>query len=234
MTKLLVSVYFENDLDTVLKAKIDIIDFKNPYKGSLGLPEYKHIISLLNKFDISNYEKSIVLGEFQEDYKEYFKYIQKYLNLDFQFYKIGLKSKNLEEFKKLIQLVKKNCNGKVIAVLPSDYKLLNLPDIEVMLNSVVSCEIDGVLIDTFIKNNYSTLDHINLDKLRNIVKFVKDQGLIIGIAGKLDFNHVELILKNKIKPDVIGVRSCVCKLDRSSEIDFSKVIQLKNLIKNLS
>ena len=211
-TKILASIKSLNEIGLVLKKGVDIIDFKDPSVGSLGALSIKQISFFLKSIP-SNQLTSATIGDIKD-----IKIKQKVIELSktsIDFIKIGFffDEKKIKLLKNLKKLVK---NKKIIAVLFAD----NKPNVN-LIREIKKIQFDGILIDTKNKKNGNLRNYLSIKKLKNFIKVSKEQNLSIGLAGSLNINDIDPLIK--LKPDYLGFRGALC-MARKRKDDISEIL----------
>ncbi|MEM1579332.1 MAG: (5-formylfuran-3-yl)methyl phosphate synthase [Archaeoglobaceae archaeon] len=212
----------------------DIIDVKNPSEGSLGANFPWVIREIAEIAKKHGKEVSATTGDMP--YKPGTASLAALgaAIAGADYIKVGLYgAKNEKEAEEIIRAVVKavkDFDSKkrvVIAGYGDYYKIgainpLKLPEIAGKL------EADVVMVDTAIKDKTSIFDHMQFEDLQRFISIARSFGMRCAIAGKLDWNHLDLI--KKLSPDIIGVRTIVCERGRDSKVKKELVRKLKLLV----
>jgi len=87
----------------------------------------------------------------------------------------------------------------------------------------------GVMFDTAVKNGATFLDYFPIDEMKKIAHNVQARGLLFGLAGSLNLQHVAMV--KTIAPDYMGFRGGVCiNHQRKSELDPEKISAIRKAI----
>ena len=212
-TKILTSIKSLSEIRLVLKKGVDVIDFKDPSNGSLGALTIKQISFFLKSIP-SNQLTSSTIGDI-EDIKTIRERVVMLSKTNINFIKIGFffdytKIKILKNLKKLAK------NKKIIAVLFAD----NKPNLN-LIREIKKIQFDGILIDTKNKKNGNLRNYLSIKKLKNFIKVSKEQNLSIGLAGSLNINDIDPLIK--LKPDYLGFRGALC-MARKRKDDISEIL----------
>ena len=212
-TKILASIKSLNEIGLVLKKGVDIIDFKDPSVGSLGALSIKQISFFLKSIP-SNQLTSATIGDIK-DIKIIKQKVIKLSKTSIDFIKIGFffDEKKIKLLKNLKKLVK---NKKIIAVLFAD----NKPNVD-LIREIKKIQFDGILIDTKNKKNGNLRNYLSIKKLKNFIKVSKEQNLSIGLAGSLNINDIDPLIK--LKPDYLGFIGALC-MARKRKDDISEIL----------
>ena len=100
-----------------------------------------------------------------------------------------------------------------------------------MLDLAVDAHCGAILVDTFDKSRGGLLNHISQSELDSILRRSKAESLLAVVGGSLDPTAIGQIAA--LSPDVIAVRTAVCRDKRTGPIDGEKVRGLKKVVANL-
>ena len=90
-----------------------------------------------------------------------------------------------------------------------------------MIREIKKIQFDGILIDTKNKKNGNLRNYLSIKKLKNFIKVSKEQNLSIGLAGSLNINDIDPLIK--LKPDYLGFRGALC-MARKRKDDISEIL----------
>ena len=232
--KLLVSPENIEEVEIALRGGVDIIDVKNPAEGSLGA-NFPWVIAEANKVINGRKMLSATIGDF--DYKPGTAALAALgaAVSGANYIKVGLYGvKTAEQALTLLDKVNraakwKNPENKVVAAAYADYIRIGSFPAEQLPAVGKKAGVDGVMLDTGIKDGKTTFEFLDKDTLSKFVSDGHAHGLFVALAGSLGFSHLATL--KEIGPDIIGVRGCVCKTgSRDSCIDEGQVRLLKKMI----
>ncbi len=227
--KLLVSPINVEEANICKIAGADIIDVKNPKEGSLGA-NFPWMIRAVKKA-AGSVPVSATIGDF--NYKPGTASLAalgaavagaEYIKVGL--YDIKTKEQALDMLVNIVRSVKDyDKSKKVVASGYSDYRRIG--SISPMELPAIGRKagVDVVMMDTGIKDGHSTFDFLSEDDLTGFVSRARSLGLQTAIAGTIKFENIPAL--NRISPDIIGVRGCVCGGDRNSEVKKDLVEKLK-------
>ena len=234
--QLLVSPKNRQEAIEAIKGGADIIDVKNPLEGSLGA-NFPWVIKEIRQLTPPTIAISATIGDL--DYKPGTA-AQAALGAAFcgtNYVKLGLFGKMSKE--QAIDLVDKvvsaaNLFSPKIKVAVAGYADAHrIGAIDPMLVPIITSNAKAhvAMIDTAIKDGKSTFDFLKESQLRNFVNDSHRLGLMTALAGNLQKN--DLLKVWKLKVDIVGVRSAVCKNGRTGKIDRKLVQDLVKYIQQL-
>lgn len=210
MVRLLVSVRTVTEALAAAAGGADVIDLKEPSRGSLGRPAAALVASVLPLIP-SQFQVSVALGDLEDPFTP--------LSLPgVHFVKIGLAGwgergdwqRQLRE----AGATQKEANptAALVAAAYADWRLANAPAPNKILAFALDHGWQGLLIDTALKNGSSLGDHLPFPELERLVHDGNRGGLLIALAGALRPRDVPRLAV--LKPDYIGVRGAACRRGR--------------------
>ncbi len=235
MVKLLISPMSVEEAMESISGGADIIDIKNPLEGSLGanFPWVIREIAKLSKKHSKEVSATIGDMDFKPGTASLAALGAAHSGVDY--IKVGLfRIKNEEEAYEMLKAVLRAVKDldekkKVIAAAYADYR--NLGSISPLLLPEVGerAGVDGVMVDTALKDGKTLFDHMTSNEIGKFVYESKMRGLLCALAGGITWKHLKGI--KALRPDIIGVRTLVCKNGRNSDIDRGLVDRLANMLK---
>jgi hypothetical protein len=205
-----------------LEGGADIIDVKNPSEGSLGA-NFPWVINEVAKLvKREGKELSATTGDL--DFKPGTASLAALgaAVAGADYIKVGLYGvKNGKEAFEMLKGVSKavkdfDDSKKVVGASYADYHRIGAVSPFELPESAGSAEVDGIMIDTAIKDGKTLFDHLNKEQLLEFVDMARSHGMFCALAGSINWEHLPVL--KEISPDIIGVRTIVCEADRSSKI----------------
>jgi len=226
--RLLVSVGSPAEVLEAVHGGADIIDFKDPARGALGMVSPMLFESLVEACESAAVARnrsiplSAALGEVT-DWRSGQPAVT--LNEAIQFAKLGMSG--LAAFTDWDQQwlrVRQSFDARRrhalqwVAVAYADAAAAHSPPLPEVIRAAAATHCAGVLVDTWAKSRGSLLDHLTLEELTCAAAQCHHAGLFLALAGRLATSHVPTL--RAIEPDVIGIRSAACRRgDRQSRVD---------------
>lgn len=230
MTGLLVSVRDTAEALAALHGGADIIDIKEPRRGSLGAAEVSVWHTIADTIAGAK-PLSVAIGELQDD-----------ATLDrarqaagMQFAKIGLShckddSNWHERWHTAITSLPSGVASA--AVIYADHLFACSPPPAMILQRAIEFKCKAILVDTYSKSHGHLFDHLGEQDLRQLCAHASQAGLQVVLAGSL---RDELIVRGlELKPEFIAVRGAVCRGDRRDAVDQSLIRSLADRIHDCS
>lgn len=222
MSRLLVSVRDVDEAQAALDGGADIVDIKEPDSGSLGKADDAVIADILKRV-ADRAPVSAALGELIENpgLSSVFSSLR--------WLKVGLSHQRDRDWQSSLTAVFASHRQQAVAVAYADAQRAQAPQVEDVLAWAVEQRTAVFLIDTFIKDGSTLLDHVSETALLQWIKTAQSHDIPIALAGSLRgevFNRVIAL-----KPDIIAVRGAACVgNDRRTHVDTQKIVRLHQLI----
>ena len=234
MTQLLVSVRNVDEAIAAAEGGADIIDVKEPFRGSLGCAAPDVIVAIADAVSRIKGVKpplSLALGELKEWQSDDLTSLRYAIQAAApQFLKLGLADACAAQGKISWvadwHQVRSTIRGahEWVAVAYADDELARSPDVDWVLQAAIEGGCRILLIDTHTKNGTSLLSRMSLDVLHAIRAKTQEHGLKLALAGSVTVSDLPLLLQ--IQPDIIAVRGAVCmNHDRTATVSKSLVQQ---------
>lgn len=233
MTQLLVSVRNAHEAIAAVEGGADIIDVKEPLRGSLGCAAPEVILAIAEAVRSLNAPQrplSLALGELNEwqsgDLTELRSAIQTSLP---QYLKLGLAGACTPAVNSSWTADWTRIRSSIVgthewvAVAYADHEQAGSPSIALVLHAAIEAGCRILLIDTHAKNGMSLLDHLSLDALRIIRGQTTQTGLKLALAGSVATADLPLLLR--LQPDIVAVRGAVCEHGNRTAAVSKKLVQ---------
>ncbi len=226
MCRLLITVAYPEELDIVAKFsnRIKILDLKNvKCEESLGAPSIRLIrYALSRKFC----EISVPIGDITSYISCIISYVELLDSLDIDYIKMGIAIRDLDTILRLLRDVRNILTSTKLVVTCFGDMLNNyLFNVNEIIDICRKYDCDVFMLDTKSKRNGSILNYVDISTLLSIRNMCHNYGLKFSIAGKLSIDDVQVLLR-EVKPDIIGVRSCICDSGRNGKISVEKLERL--------
>ena len=233
--KLLVSPRSKEEALECIKAKVDIIDVKNPLEGSLGA-NFPWIVKEIVELTKSEIPVSATIGDLPDLPGTASLAALGMATCGVKYIKAGLKGpKSIESAIYLMKQITKAVKDfkddiKVVAAAYADYERFGSINPLKIVDVAYNAGCDIAMIDTGIKDGKSLLNFLNKKNLIDLVKKGHEKGLEIALAGSL--KESDFIILKEIEPDIIGVRTAACDIsDRvKGKIKADKIKVLRSLL----
>jgi uncharacterized protein (UPF0264 family) len=229
--RLLVSVRDRDEAIAAIDGGCDILDVKEPDRGSLGMADLTAMKSANEAARSRSIATSVAFGELTD-------WIDRIaipkLPDEIDFVKLGLsRARSINNWKDRYGEVRRRFDQvakralKWITVIYADDKLADSPEASELVDVAVEADCAGMLIDTYQKNGTSLLDYWSPDELNAIAIRARRAGLSIAVAGSLRLNSLPALVG--IPFDVIAVRTVVCRNGvRRGSVESSLVRKFKS------
>ena len=228
---LLVSVRSVTEARAALGGGADLIDVKEPARGSLGKADDETIAEIAEFVD-GRKAVSAAMGEVVEYLNdppgtEYSVLSTSLRSLTFL--KWGLANCGGADWQALLDLRRAQHSG-VVTVAYADWRLANAPCVSDVVNYAIRR--NGVLlIDTWCKaSGKSLLDWMSVAELQRVCDRCRSTGVRIALAGSLDIEAIRQL--RDASPDWFAVRTAACEDGRHGTVSAAKVRELVNLLQS--
>jgi len=225
--RLLVSVRAVEEVEAALGGGADLIDVKEPERGSLGRADVDTIQKVLKQ--VAGRKKvSAALGEMIE------------ASLDFpvtglHYIKWGMAYLAHKKWERLLKAAASRlhqahpgCNPVVVAY--ADWQRARGPSPQDLCFFACENSWKVVLFDTWLKDGSTLLDWIPLNALESLCQKCSQAGVRVALAGNLGLLHLALL--KRLSAEWLAVRSAVCRHGlRSGSIDQEAVAVLSSMLK---
>jgi len=214
--KVLISVVSPEEAVEAVEGGADVVDMKDPSKGSLGAPEgplLALIVRALRDVERKGIAISVALGDDpRSGVAMEIALVAEKMAVDYA--KVGsLGLRNISEAVRAYKDLKGSIDGlKLVAVAYADYRTAKCLSPTDVLDAAYKSDYDVFMIDTLIKDGRSTFDHLSRAEILKIKRCARERGMIFALAGSLRLEHAASV--REIEPDVVGFRSAACNGNR--------------------
>lgn len=219
---LLVSVRNATEARAALAGGADVIDIKEPAHGPLGkadLEAIQEISASLQSFRAEGGLLTAALGELPElqDLDEAAR-----IAACVDAVKVGLSQSAGTNWRdRWSELSDRMETIPLIAVVYADWKTCGAPVPRDVLELALSSNSPGVLFDTYHKNGRTLLDGLSKSELRQLIAELHSAARFAALAGSLNVAMLESICE--LSPEIVAVRSTVCRGGRNGTVDAEMV-----------
>lgn len=245
--QLLVSVRSAGEAADAVAGGCQILDVKNPSRGSLGRADASVIEQVLQTGIAAGVSVSAALGEVAEystspGLEEGRRLSKSLARLSFT--KLGLANLGHDSNwsarwqDTMSFLVGYECSSSDnrspdwVAVVYADWQAAAAPSPNEIVDCVLSSSestsnrIAGVLVDTWSKKSGRLLDSLTVEQLADLASSVQQTGRFFAVAGRLTSNMLPRLAA--VHPDIVAVRSAAClNENRTSSVDADAVRALR-------
>jgi (5-formylfuran-3-yl)methyl phosphate synthase len=227
-TGLLVSVQSVEEAQAALAGGVDILDVKDPSKGSLGMAHHETVAAIL-KTVRGAVPVSAALGEWSTTAMTEACW---HLELPLQYVKWGLAGYGHQPGfgEELLDLRRQvPSTTEVVLTCYVDYEDANSPPPLELVKFAKRYRYAVFLFDTAIKDGRNLLDYTPLPELQEMVDSLKRSGVKVALGGSLKLDQAKSL--RGLGADWLAVRGAVCvATDRTAEIDPIRVKKWKSAL----
>ncbi len=209
---LLVSVRNAEEAKSAIAGGCEILDIKEPHRGSLGMADLDSIADVVGRYS-PLVPVSVALGELR-DWRNADQLPS--LPLGIAYCKLGLAGcgsipnwKNQwSEWRTHIDAASR---GKLhwVAVAYADWQRADAPAPEAVIQAAGDANCAGVLFDTFVKDDLGLLQWFSTDQLSRLVDLIHHKSLFAAIAGGLRMGDLPQLAG--VDVDIVAVRGVACR-----------------------
>jgi Uncharacterized protein conserved in archaea len=225
MTGLLVSVRSAAEAETALAGGADLIDIKEPRRGSLGAatPE---VWDQVRRVVAGQTPVSAALGELSELRTDD---LAKAAGLSFV--KVGLAGCDQRDdwavhWTRVMRLLP--AGVRPVAVAYADWRSARSPAATEFLPVAAHLHAPFLLIDTFDKSAGRLLDHLGIDELAILTEQAARHEIRLVLAGSLDESAIHRLAP--LRPAYFAVRGAACGGQRTQAIQLDRVKRLVEVV----
>ncbi len=220
--RLLVSVRDAREARDALEAGADVIDVKEPRRGSLGVAA-SSVTRAVTKAVRARAPVSVVLGDVRS-VEDAYRIMITAPQDGVSFMKFGLAQVASARTAREIARIVARSRAKLVVVAYADANAASSLDAHAILDICEPHEICGIVLDTYDKSAGDLLAHLPRARLAAIIDAAHGRGLFAGVAGTLGLGHVGLM--QSLGADLFGVRGAVCELGRVGRLSGPLVAKL--------
>ena len=232
---LLVSVRAGEEVAAALAGGADIIDAKEPARGSLGAvsPEVLQAISARAPASVP---LSVALGDFTapDAVRRAVAGVDLAGRRGPTYVKLGFAGEpSVAGVSSLVAAAlhaaaATSVRPVVVPVAYADHESACSPAPEALLRATTAAGARAFLLDTYMKDGTGLLEMISLERLRALSAEAKSAGLMFALAGSLDLAALDRVAS---LADVIGVRGAACRGGRGGSVDAVLVRRLRERVR---
>jgi (5-formylfuran-3-yl)methyl phosphate synthase len=235
--RLLVSVRSVLEAERALEGGAEILDVKEPTRGSLGMAPIQEIdaVARLQPIVDKVVPLSVALGEVVD-----FGASDEIPSLPagITYAKLGLSRLRHQgdwyaEWRQ-VRTRLEACSAsalKWVAVAYADAVEADSPDLLHVLEAAIAAGCAGLLIDTWTKSGRNLLDYVDVATVTVVARQCRAAGLFLAVAGRLSLQSLPALAGTTL--DIVAVRSAACRnLDRTSEVDAVRIAEFRRALRS--
>ncbi len=226
MTGLLVSVRDTDEAAVALAAGVDVIDIKEPFRGSLGAASAETVASVLSCV-AGRAVVSAACGELV-DWDAKSSWTRQFIEVECparpRLAKIALaRCDGLPDWQDHWRVWAETlpAGTSPVGVIYADRAIAQSPPWEAIVALANEIRAPYVLVDTYDKSSGTLFDHWSAAMLRAFAEDVSVAGLGIVLAGSLRGD--DILRATEFEPDFIAVRGAACRGGRTGAVDAAAI-----------
>ncbi len=226
-TRLLVSVRDRSEALEALAAGAEIIDLKEPRRGSLGAVDATVMRDVVAAID-GRVPVTAAIGELLEADAPQVASVANGIALA----KFGLAGCGgipdwPARFADMRDALPTTTG--TVAVVYADWQQAQAPPPAEVLRQGSRLDCQAVLVDTWCKSGGGLLELWSLAECREMIQSARDAGLLAVLAGSLTFDAIAQLLP--LGPDCVAVRGAACVSARDGQLDPHRVERLSRIVR---
>jgi (5-formylfuran-3-yl)methyl phosphate synthase len=246
MTGLLISVRDAEEAATALAGGVDLVDIKEPSRGSLGAASdsvWREVLAVCEspKTGLApghgcpvpvpfsgRVPTSVALGELLDARADW----DFELLAHFQFAKLGLagcgrQADWVERWSNALRSLPPTVAS--VAVVYADWQQCEAPPPREIIRRAAELSCKAVLFDTYAKAGGNLFSHLPSVELGQLVAEIRDAALLVVLGGSLAGNAIDQACV--FEPDYIAVRGAACRGARTGPVDLQLVRRLAEQVR---
>ncbi len=232
--RLLVSVRNVAEAAVAIQGGCDILDIKEPRRGSLGMAD-PNVLRRITEFVKDGFPEILVTAALGEAH-EYQRDSKLELPTGLGLVKLGCAQlANVPNWRHQLRAIRQKVSHDLsnetgwVAVAYADWELAKSPHPADVIDEALAAKCRGVLIDTHTKSGRGLLDWMTVAGLHRMADQLHAAGLFLALAGSLKRGDLDRL--QAVPADIIAVRGAVCRGGlRTDTVDESLVRDLRNAI----
>lgn len=236
IARLLVSVRSPEEAVRAIAGGAEIVDVKEPERGSLGMADIPVIAQIAQQLGGRGpgVPLSVALGELREwsDRADI-----PALPPEVSFAKLGLSGlADDRDWPKTWNTVRCRIEQEAagplrwVAVAYADQAAAGSPTVDQVLEAAVQSGCAGLLMDTFVKQGGTILDSLPKEQLGQIADRCHASGLFFAVAGRMTAGLLSAI--SGVPADIVAIRTAACRSgNRLNGIDAALVAEFRSAMR---
>ncbi|MCE9533572.1 MAG: (5-formylfuran-3-yl)methyl phosphate synthase [Planctomycetes bacterium] len=220
--RLLVSVRSLEEARIAHQGGADLIDVKEPLRGSLGRPDDDFVAAIADEF-MGVSSVSAAMGELREQ--------PAWVTPPYRitYLKFGLSKCVGTNWRDELLAIRALTPMAIVPAAYADFSRAESPSIAEVVEFVIANHFSAMLIDTYVKDGQDLLTWMTEGEIQNLAAKLRADGIDLALAGSLKLDHLPVL--RRIKPKWFAVRGAVChESRRESAIELERVRELKRAI----
>jgi len=227
---LLVSVRDAMEARAALEGGADVIDVKEPNRGSLGPADSATIAAVVDAV-AGRAPVTAAAGELVDLIRGE----KLHLPTGIELFKIGLAGcRDLPHWKsRWLQTIDSiwpapSAVAHAVAVVYADWRTAKAPAPEEVLAAAVDSGCPALLVDTWNKSRGGLFDHWTTQDICTLMQATHAHGLLLVLAGSLA--GPTLAEAARLMPDLVAVRGAACEAGRTTAVSLARVADVREKI----
>jgi uncharacterized protein (UPF0264 family) len=237
--QLLVSVRSPVEVEPALRGGADILDAKEPARGSLGAVSPDVLGGIVARIP-PQVQLSIALGDLftLEDVWQAIEHLPDLTGRARIYLKLGFAGvRSFERVRALLEVAADAARShpaspSIVAVAYADSEFAGTIPPRSVFRAAAGVPASGVLLDTYLKAEGNLFTWIEPSELTGLMVRAHGTGMLAAVAGSLTVEHLKPVCA--AGADIVGVRGAACSEGREGAVCLSKVRQLRDQLRLVS
>lgn len=224
MTGFLASVRNVQQARIALSAGADLIDLKDPERGSLGALSCAEVGETVRALGGARMVSATV-GDLPMEPLRVTRAVRQMADTGVDYVKVGISARGdtLATVRALAGMTRPGLH--LIAVLFADEGAMPVP-IEILAGA----GFHGCMLDTQDKSRGPLTSVLSIEALHRFVRAVREHALLCGLAGSLRPEDIPALVA--LQPDYLGFRGALCRRgQRTEDLDRDRVLAIAQLVR---
>jgi uncharacterized protein (UPF0264 family) len=221
----LVSVRSADEALAALAGGADVIDVKEPSRGALGAAGSATIAEVIQAV-AGRVPATAAAGELVDFRPAHPSPIEGVALIKFGLAGCASRIGWQAEWRRAIETLSRD--AQPAAVVYADWQAAGAPDRDAVLLAAIELGCPALLVDTWGKRSGTLFDHWPGDDLATFVSLVRDQGLIVALAGSLSSSDIHEAAS--LGANFIAVRGSACVGGRDGAVSRERVAALRETL----
>jgi uncharacterized protein (UPF0264 family) len=205
------------------------VDVKDPSKGPLGAPDNRVVAEVSKAVDGAAPLSASIGDADVENMDGHVALARAFADEGVSIVKIAVARLSHTQAERALSFLRKSIPAHMNLAAAVYADITEPASVSGVLDISRRVGVDGVLLDTAMKDGRSLFNHITPEFLRGICDSARSSGLFLALAGCLGADDIARVAL--INPDYVGFRSAIAANGRGAAgVDAAKVREIKDLI----
>lgn len=207
--QLLVSVRNAKEAAEAVQGGADVVDVKEPTRGSLGRADWSVLRQVTQKVRaLAPIPVSAALGDLAE-WEEVPRSDYRFLD-GLAYVKVGMHGEASKDWLPRFLAARRalTSRAELIPVAYADFEAAQAPPMDEIVEGALAAKASVVLLDTFSKGTKTLWDWVDADEVHGLAERIASAGARFAVAGSLSRNCLSRLAP--MRPAIVAVRGAAC------------------------